>query len=118
MRNMPAVSSLQFPIPMETMCRSIVTTIMDEVAKSRYCTYLLKNIALGALTYSDLKIGAAMFPSGDLNDFLRLRFYRVDYQNLYPEGPKAILTSVGKGTTDTIVGDYEDESIFELYWLE
>ena len=69
-RNMPKVSSLEFPIPMEDMCKSLATMVMNEVAKSPGCTRRLRNIALGALTYSDLRIGAGFFPPGDLRDFL------------------------------------------------
>ena len=115
---MPEVPSLKFPVPMEDMCKSMATMIMNEVAKYPDCTHRLRNIALGALTYSDLRIGAGFFPPGDLRDFLRLRFYRVDYQDIYPEGPISILTSVGKGTTDSIAGEYESLPLFQLYWLK
>ena len=89
---------------------------MDALAEWSDCTRRLRTVALGALSYSDLYSTSAFEP-GDVQDYLRLRFYRVDYHDVYPVGPSAVLTLLGEGTKDSVEGICEPLDIFDIYWL-
>ena len=109
---------MRFPIPQEYLYKSLAQGFMDKMAEAPDFYQHLRTIAVGAMTYSDRKIGAASFPSEDLRDFLRLRIYHVDYLNVYPAGLLTILSLVGKGTADLADGVCKETEIFDMYWLQ
>ena len=90
--------------------------VADGIATNAMCTRQLQTIALGALRYSDL-YSTAPSCAGDVRDLHQLRFYQVDYHEIYPVGLSAALTLVGKGTKDSVEGICESLDIFDIYWL-
>ena len=113
---MPELPSLQFPATIEYTCKGFANLVIDALVSDGQCSRRLKTLALGALTYSDL-YSTAPLSAGDLRDFLQLRFYRVDYHDVYPVGLSAALTLVGKGTKDSVEGVCEPLDIFDIHWL-
>ena len=104
-------------IPMQYLCKSFATLFMDELVRQPNYDGCLSIIALGAVTYSDLKIGGEVAHPEDFRDFLRLRIYKVDYQNFYPVGMSAVLTAIGKGTVSEAEGLCENPGILDIHWL-
>lgn len=79
---------------------------------------VLKTLAIGALTYGNVRMGVNHYPLYRFANFLQLRIYRVEYNGPAPGHRSPRLHLVAKGTPADAVGIAENLDIFETYWLD
>ena len=77
----------------------------------------LKILAIGARSLCRRQIWMQILASTPDRDFLRLRFYRLEYGGLPLGRLSTRLTHIAEGTVDDAEGICEDLDIFKLYWL-
>lgn len=124
---MPAAEGLGVDLPIEPTLKGLATFIVHLV---RNRTMLqdhdyhikerpkLETIALGALTYRDVYVGDSLREPrlGQVDDFLQLRTYHIDYSKNILGNFQPMLTLMAQGCVCEDAR-YCDIEILKPYWL-
>jgi len=93
----------------------LLDIVMSKMPQGHSPTF--KAMALGALTYGNVRMGMNHYHSHDFGAFLRLRIYQVVYDPRCEKGA-AKLTLVAEGTAANAQEYVENLDIFDTYWLD
>ena len=119
---MPSVErkSLLGWFPIDPMLHGLAHMFVRDLVEAMGSNELpqLKVIGLGALAYRDVWDGRVVEGSNDVDDFLRLRVYEIEYMKNKRGEQVPMLTMVANGYPGNVGPDIsENMSIFEPYWL-
>ncbi|KAL8832492.1 MAG: hypothetical protein Q9170_004863 [Blastenia crenularia] len=129
-RNMPLVNPKRMPLPLEEVHSAFANTLLktlvcpndrsDGLWEVDHCAlHGVKTIAIGALTYRDLRNGLGCESSLNLQlyEFLRLQIYRIDTGYRFEGQPKPLAILTESGTYERTEAAGGDVDIFKPYWL-
>lgn len=77
----------------------------------------ITKFALGALRYKDIWDGENEYRTSDLEDFITLRTYFIEYRRKLDGNWAPLLTLGSKGSTRSLQDTCENISILQPYWL-
>ncbi|KAL8828375.1 MAG: hypothetical protein Q9170_006626 [Blastenia crenularia] len=124
-RNMPSFDPTAVTLPRLKMQAFFVNSVLDAIAyefdRRHECSagMALKTLAIGSLTYQNLRngLGHENDTNLELYQFLRLQIYRIEHWHQFGGQRKPIATLSETGTYEKLEAEGEDITIFKPYWL-
>ncbi|CAD6593210.1 MAG: hypothetical protein ASARMPREDX12_006936 [Alectoria sarmentosa] len=119
-RNLPAANATETWLPEEYMLEGLGTMLLNIITKKTRIDRVpvLKTLALGASTYSNVRMGVSHYPPSKASTFLPLRIYHVNYDCRYQNSLSPKLHLIARGTPADAWGNAENLDIFRLCWLD
>ncbi|KAL8879005.1 MAG: hypothetical protein Q9198_003302 [Flavoplaca austrocitrina] len=127
-RTMPVVNAEEMVLPLSEIHASFANTLLTilsckdggEDVLSRSAAQHLETLALGALTYRDIRngLGCHGIQNPDLYEFLRLKVYKI-IRNYQVDGgrPKPLAVLTETGTYEKTEANGGAVNILKPYWL-
>ena len=119
-RNMPVAVLATSWVDQRGFLEALATRFMNKLL-SNLERSSLDVLALGLLTYGELRSGSYYHKQASTADYLRLRIYKVQYLKPEPRfggRQTAKMHLISEGTADDAEAYIEDMSIFRPYWLD
>ena len=119
-RNLPAATTHKTWLPNDYMMEGLAAIFLNVVTKNarNAQAMALKTVAIGALTYGNVRVGMNHYTPSSTSEFFQLRIYHVSYGCHYRDSLSPKLHLIARGTPADASGNAENLNIFTLYWLD
>lgn len=129
-RNMPDTCNFVDFMAVNTLIKGMALSFIEEVANAHSNHHFsscqertprespsITLFALGALRYKDIWDGDTQHRTSDLESFITLRTYLIEYRRQLDGNWGSLLTLGSKGSTRSLQDTCENISILQPYWL-